>query len=118
MPSAIVTGATGEWNFTTGCYCAHDLYYTPTGILGRAIVQHLQSDPSKWNSIHALSRSQKEVYPPNVKHAHVDLSADAGQLSAALQGIEGEYLFFAAYLQGETEQENWDINGMHIFDYL
>jgi hypothetical protein len=28
-----------------------------------------------------------------------------------LQGIEAEYIFFAAYRQKDTEQENWQVNG-------
>lgn len=81
------------------------------GILGRAIIQRLSSNPQKWSTIHALSRSQKEDYPSSVKHTLVDLTANADQLAKNLQGIEAEYLFFAAYLQKDTEQENWDVNG-------
>lgn len=86
------------------------------GILGRAIIQRLSSNPQKWSTIHALSRSQKEDYPSSVKHTFVDLTANADLLAKNLQGIEAEYLFFAAYLQKDTEQENWDANG--VLTYL
>lgn len=32
-------------------------------------------------------------------------------MAKQLEGVEAEYLFFAAYLQKDTEQENWDVNG-------
>ena len=32
-------------------------------------------------------------------------------MAEQLNGIEAEYVFFAAYLQKDTEQENWDVNG-------
>lgn len=32
-------------------------------------------------------------------------------MAKGLKGVEGEYVFFAAYLQKNTEQENWDVNG-------
>ncbi|KAL8718194.1 MAG: hypothetical protein Q9225_004639 [Loekoesia sp. 1 TL-2023] len=98
MPSAIVTGA--------------------TGILGREIVAALGKDPRTWHTVHALSRSQKEEYPPSVKHDTLDLTEDAQEMAKQLQGVEAEYLFFAAYLQKDTEQENWDINGAMLRNFL
>ncbi|KAL8833405.1 MAG: hypothetical protein Q9170_004286 [Blastenia crenularia] len=98
MPSAIVTGA--------------------TGILGREIVAALGQDPATWHTVHALSRSQKEKYPPSVKHATLDLTRDVQQMATQLQGVEAEYLFFAAYLQKDTEQENWDANGAMLKNFL
>jgi nucleoside-diphosphate-sugar epimerase len=35
-----------------------------------------------------------------------------------LQNVRGEYVFFAAYLQKETEQENWDVNGAMLSNFL
>ncbi|KAI9680842.1 MAG: hypothetical protein M1817_004282 [Caeruleum heppii] len=98
MPSAIVTGA--------------------TGILGREIVFALSKDSKQWQTVHALSRSQKEDYPANVKHAHIDLTSNAQELAKQIQGVEAEYLFFAAYLQKETDQENWDANGDMLKNFL
>lgn len=66
------------------------------GILGRAIVYALGKDSGQWSTVHALSRSQKEDYPPNVKHDTVDLTGDAKAIAKQLQGVEAEYLFFAA----------------------
>lgn len=71
----------------------------------------LGKDPAAWHTVHALSRSQKESYPQNVKHDFIDLTGDAKAMAKQLQGIEVEYVFFAAYLQKDTEQENWDVNG-------
>lgn len=71
MPSAIVTGA--------------------TGILGREIVHALGKDPRQWQTVHALSRSQKENYPSNVKHDTIDLTNDAKGMAKQLEGVEAEY---------------------------
>jgi NAD(P)-dependent dehydrogenase (short-subunit alcohol dehydrogenase family) len=92
MPTAIVTGA--------------------TGILGRGIVASLGQD-SKWTKVHALSRSQKDEYPPSVQHAHIDLTGSTQKISKQLkaQGVEGEYLFFTAYLAKADEKEQSDVNG-------
>ncbi|KAK4697383.1 hypothetical protein P7C71_g677, partial [Lecanoromycetidae sp. Uapishka_2] len=98
MPSAIVTGA--------------------TGILGREIVHALGKDPKQWETVHALSRSQKEKYPSNVKHDTIDLTGDAKQMAKQLEGVEAEYVFFAAYLQKDSEQENWDVNGAMLKNFL
>ncbi|KAL6721078.1 hypothetical protein ACLMJK_000178 [Lecanora helva] len=98
MPSAIVTGA--------------------TGILGREIVQALGRDSGQWETVYALSRSQKEQYPPNVKHDFIDLTGDAKSMAKQLEGIEAEYVFFAAYLEKGSEQENWDVNGAMLKNFL
>lgn len=71
----------------------------------------LSEDPKQWETVHALSRSQKEQYPSNVKHDFIDLTGDAKEMAQQLKGVEAEYVFFAAYLQKDTEQENWDVNG-------
>jgi len=93
MPTAIVTGA--------------------TGILGREIVFALGNDP-RWSKIHALSRSNNDRYPESVQHDKIDLTADAKDIAKQLkdQNVEGEYLFFAAYLAKKDEQEAADINGL------
>ncbi|PGH28250.1 hypothetical protein AJ80_00141 [Polytolypa hystricis UAMH7299] len=98
MPSAIVTGA--------------------TGILGREIVFELAKNPSQWSTIHALSRSKKADYPANVKHGRIDLTGDVNKMAKDLEGMEAEYVFFAAYLQQDTEQENWDVNGDMLHNFL
>jgi nucleoside-diphosphate-sugar epimerase len=93
MPTAIVTGA--------------------TGILGREIVFALGKDP-RWTKIHALSRSKKDDYPDSVQHDKIDLTSDAKDIAKQLkeQNVDGDYLFFAAYLAKPDEQEATDINGM------
>jgi hypothetical protein len=46
-----------------------------------------------------------------VKHTHLDLTGKPAEMANELEGIHAEYLFFSAYLQKDTEQENWDVNG-------
>jgi nucleoside-diphosphate-sugar epimerase len=82
-----------------------------TGMLGRQIVFELGRDPEKWSSVNAFSRTQKEDYPENVTHKHLDLTSSAQGIAKDIGDIKGEYLFFAAYLQKDSEQENWDVNG-------
>ncbi|TDZ27552.1 Uncharacterized protein C8034_v009766 [Colletotrichum sidae] len=98
MSSAIVTGA--------------------TGILGREIVSRLGKNQGEWKTVYALSRSKKDEYAPNVKHASIDLTASAEEMAENLKGVEAEYVFFSAYLQKETEQENWDVNGDMLQNFL
>jgi len=33
-------------------------------------------------------------------------------MARQLGDIKAEYVFFAAYLQKDSDEENWDINGM------
>jgi nucleoside-diphosphate-sugar epimerase len=68
--------------------------------------------------VHALSRSKKEDYPENVIHNHIDLTSSADEMSKDLQNVRGEYIFFAAYLQKDSEQENWDVNGAMLDNFL
>ncbi|TDZ16204.1 Uncharacterized protein Cob_v010810 [Colletotrichum orbiculare MAFF 240422] len=98
MSSAIVTGA--------------------TGILGREIVSRLGKNRDEWKTVYALSRSKKDEYASNVKHASIDLTASAEEMAENLKGVEAEYVFFSAYLQKETEQENWDVNGDMLQNFL
>jgi len=83
-----------------------------TGIIGREIVAALGRD-SKWTKIHALSRSQKEKYPPSVQHDTINLMGSAQEIAKQLkdQKINGEYLFFAAYVARDDEKEASDVNG-------
>ncbi|GKT43032.1 uncharacterized protein ColSpa_03213 [Colletotrichum spaethianum] len=92
MASAIVTGA--------------------TGILGREIVRQLGQSPKQWKTVYAMSRSKKDKCPPNVKHSFIDLTGTANEMAQSLDGIEAEYVFFAAYLQKDSEKENWDVNAL------
>ncbi|EON65106.1 hypothetical protein W97_04342 [Coniosporium apollinis CBS 100218] len=98
MPSAIVTGA--------------------TGILGREIVLELGKNPQQWPTVHALSRSKKDAYPDSVVHNHIDLTSSADDMAKQLENVKADYVFFAAYLQKETEQENWDVNGDMLENFL
>ncbi|KAK1991934.1 NAD(P)-binding protein [Colletotrichum falcatum] len=98
MASAIVTGA--------------------SGILGREIVDRLSQNKEQWKTVYAMSRSKKDEYPPNVKHGFVDLTRPADQIAKDLEGVEAEYVFFAAYVQKDSEKENWDANGDMLRNFL
>ncbi|KAK4039732.1 NAD(P)-binding domain protein [Parachaetomium inaequale] len=89
-----------------------------TGILGREIVKQLSQSPEKWNTVYALSRSKKDEFPSNVVHKHIDLLSSADQMATDLQGVEAEYIFFVAYLQKDTEEENWQVNGDMLSNFL
>ncbi|KAM0081724.1 hypothetical protein ACKRZS_006112 [Fusarium odoratissimum] len=91
MSSAIVTGA--------------------TGILGQEIVKELCSRPEEWSTIYTVSRSKKDDFGPRVKHTHLDLTATADSMFDDLKDVEAEYVFFAAYLQKDTDEENTRVNG-------
>jgi len=47
-----------------------------------------------------------------VVHNHIDLTSNAEEMAKELQNVRGEYLFFAAYLAKDSEQEAWDVNGL------
>ncbi|KAF9633306.1 NAD-dependent epimerase/dehydratase [Lasiodiplodia theobromae] len=100
MPSAIVTGA--------------------TGILGREIVRELGKSPQQWPTVYALSRSKKDECPSNVKHSHIDLGSSASDMARELkeQNVSGEYIFFAAYLQKESQEEQTRVNGDMLENFL
>ncbi|RMJ21514.1 hypothetical protein PHISP_07613 [Aspergillus sp. HF37] len=96
MPTAIITGA--------------------TGILGRAILQALSADPTTWPTVHALSHRKPPpdaARAPNIHHDQIDLLSPPETLAMQLQGsnVQGEYLFFAAYLQRGDEREMERVNG-------
>jgi len=65
-------------------------------------VRKLGADQER-TKIHALSRSKKDKYPSSVRHNHIDLTASPDELAKELQGVQGDYLFFAAYLADDDE---------------
>ncbi len=71
----------------------------------------LGKDSKQWETVHVLSRSQKEEHPFNVTHDTIDLTGDAKEIAKQLKDVEAEYVFFATYLQKDSEQESWDVNG-------
>ncbi|ROT39607.1 hypothetical protein SODALDRAFT_274784 [Sodiomyces alkalinus F11] len=89
-----------------------------TGILGREIVLQLGKSPDKWPTIYALSRSKKGDFPPTVRQTSIDLTGSTTEMAQNLQGVTAEYVFFAAYLQKDTEQANWDVNGDMLQNFL
>lgn len=48
----------------------------------------------------------------------MDLQSSPNEMSSDLENVRDEYMFFAAYLQEDTEQENWDINGAMLSNFL
>lgn len=98
MPSAIVVGA--------------------TGIQGREIVNELSKHRQEWPTVHALSRSKKEEYSQTVLHHHIDLLSSPNDMAKDLKDVSGSVVFFAAYIQKDTEEENWDINGQILSNFL
>jgi nucleoside-diphosphate-sugar epimerase len=51
-------------------------------------------------------------------HNHIDLQSSPDEMASDLKDVRGEYVFFAAYLQKDTEQENWDVNGAMLSNFL
>lgn len=98
MPAALVTGA--------------------TGILGREIVMALGEDKKTWPNVYALSRSQKLEWPSNVKSQHLDLQSSAQDMAKELGDIKPEYIFFAAYLAKDSEEEATKVNGAMLENFL
>jgi nucleoside-diphosphate-sugar epimerase len=98
MPRAIVVGA--------------------TGIQGREILLELAKHRQQWPAVHALSRSQKEEYPETVIHHSIDLLSSSEDMARGLENVTGSHVFFAAYIQKETEQENRDVNGAILSNFL
>jgi len=89
-----------------------------TGILGREIVKELGKHPDQWKTVYALSRSQKDSYPSNVVHSHINLLDSPEDMAKQLQDVKGEYLFFAAYFQQESEDKEWEVNGNMLSNFL
>ncbi|KAM0270233.1 hypothetical protein ACHAQH_009515 [Verticillium albo-atrum] len=87
-------------------------------ILGREIVNRLGEHPDQWQKVYALSRSKKGAFPSNTQHNSIDLTGSADDMAKSLEGVKAEYVFFAAYLQKDTEQENWDVNGDMLQSFL
>lgn len=98
MPTAIVLGA--------------------TGILGREIVHELSKDRQQWPVIHALSRSKKEQFPETVVHHHIDLMSSPDDMAKDTKSVQASHVFFAAYIQKDTDQENWEVNGAILSNFL
>jgi nucleoside-diphosphate-sugar epimerase len=89
-----------------------------TGILGRQIVFELSQHRTQWPTIHALSRSKKEDYPDNVIHNHIDLQSSPDEMASDLKSVRGEYIFFAAYLAQDKEEDAWKVNGEMLSNFL
>ncbi|CAI4217743.1 unnamed protein product [Parascedosporium putredinis] len=61
---------------------------------------------------------QKEDFRGSVQHASIDLLGSSDDIADGLRGVEAEYLFFAAYMERESEQESWDVNGDMLQNFL
>ena len=86
--------------------------------MGREIVFELSKHRQQWPTIHALSRSKKEDYPDNVIHNHIDLQSSPDDMAADLKSVRGEYIFFAAYLAQDKEEDAWEVNGRMLSNFL
>ncbi|CAI6339063.1 unnamed protein product [Periconia digitata] len=89
-----------------------------TSIPGREIVYQLSRSTQQWPTVHAISRSRKEEYLENVIHHHVDLQSSASKIASDLHSVRGEYIFVTAHLQMDSEQEDCDVNGELLFNFL
>ncbi len=49
-----------------------------------------------------------------MEHSFLDLAGSAEDMARSLRGLEAEYVFFAAYLQKDSEEANWEVNGRFI----
>ena len=58
-----------------------------------------------------MSRSKREDFGPRVQHVHLDLTRAAEEMAAELKGVEAEYVFFAAYLEQDTDEKATKVNG-------
>ncbi|KAJ0307194.1 hypothetical protein Brms1b_010082 [Colletotrichum noveboracense] len=105
--SSVSFGVDGDailWSIVTGA----------TGILGREIVKVLSSNPEEW----LKTRSKKEDFPQNVVQRHLDLCATPEEMARELQGVEADYVFFAAYLEQDTEAKASKVNGDMLDAFL
>lgn len=73
-------------------------------------MKELGREPGRWKMVYALSRSQKDEYPSNVAHSNVDLLSSAQDMAKELKSVEGEYIFFAAYLQEQDPEKETEVN--------
>lgn len=48
----------------------------------------------------------------------MDLFGSADAIAKDLQGVKAEYVFFSAYVEKASEQENWDVNGDMLQNFL
>ena len=94
------------------------LTQSSAGILGREIIAELAKDPQTWPTVYALSRSRKEGYPENIKHAHLDLQASPEEMAKELQNVQPNYVFFTAYLAKDDEGEATKVNGAMLQNFL
>ncbi|KAF1362389.1 hypothetical protein EJ07DRAFT_163640 [Lizonia empirigonia] len=82
------------------------------------MVSELSRHRQEWPTVHALSRSKKEEYTQTVVHHHVDLLSSPENMAKDLKTVHASHVFFAAYIQKDTEQENWDVNGEILSNFL
>lgn len=127
MPTAIVTGATGLSPHLPSVYQKNNPSHTPQGINGLALVRTLSADPKTWTQIHAVSRSAPSastLFPANVQHLPLDLLGGVADIAKTLKQKINElsndaiYVFFAAYLEQDTEEKLSDVNGALLRNFL
>ncbi|OCK86147.1 hypothetical protein K432DRAFT_387975 [Lepidopterella palustris CBS 459.81] len=101
MPSALATGATGKQFATPAIptFFSHSrTLLTRTGIFGREDFFELGRYPKQWPTAHALSQNEKESYPSNIIHNHVNLPSSTPDIAKDLHSKMPDYIFLAACL--------------------
>ncbi|RSL92659.1 hypothetical protein CDV31_015066 [Fusarium ambrosium] len=88
-----------------------------TGIVGRAIVEHLLKEESI-STIFCLSRKSSGLVHAKIKHAFLDLRASGAEMAAGLSGIRAEYVYFSAYTAPSDPDEMFKVNNAMLENFL
>lgn len=88
-----------------------------TGIIGRAIVEALLKDESI-STVYTLSRKTTSHQHPKIRHAFLDLRADAHSMAAGLYGVSVEYIYFCAYTSLSDPSETFNVNKAMLTNFL
>jgi nucleoside-diphosphate-sugar epimerase len=53
-----------------------------------------------------------------VIHNHIDLQSSPDEMANDLKSVRGDYIFFAAYLAKDDEEDAWEVNGRMLSNFL
>lgn len=84
---------------------------------GHALVQALLKPP-EWTKITTLSRSQEPAANPRISHSTLDLQSSASDMASSLSDVQGEYVFFCAYLARDDDQAAVDANAAMLQNFI
>ena len=62
-------------------------------------------------TVQALVRSEREEYPSYIEHDYIDFTNDVEDWYDIQKSVRAGYDSTAAYLQKDTDQATWDVNG-------